>query len=330
MEKMPPPGKRYRDFKSYLKERFGAAVFKLPIDAGFTCPNRDGRTGTGGCIYCDGRGSRLRQAGSLPAVSEQVRSGMAYYRERRGAHLFIPYFQTGSNTDGPVDRLRSLYDEALAFPGTVGLAVGTRPDCLPDEVIALLASYQSRLLPHTPPTVGGTASLSEREVWVELGLQSIHPRTLALINRCHTVEDFTDAAGRAADAGLKVCAHVILGLPGESGDDMRETARALAALPVAGVKIHLLLVLEGTPLADIYRRGEVRLPSLAEYASWTADFLERLRPEMVIQRLSADGYRDILIAPEWANRKLEVLNAIEAELERRDTRQGHRWVRHPY
>ncbi len=302
---MPPREKRYRDFKTYLRERFGSTVFKLPLDAGFTCPNRDGRVGSGGCFYCDGRGSRLRRAGPLPSVTEQVRAGMDHYRERRGARLFLPYFQTFTNTYAPLERLRALYDEALAFPEVVGLAVGTRPDCLPDEVIALLASY-----------------LPRREVWVELGLQSIHPRTLALINRCHTAEEFTDAARRAAAAGLKVCAHVILGLPGESGEEMRETARALAGLPIAGVKIHLLLVLEGTPLAGLYRRGEVRLPSMEEYAARAADVLELLPPEVIIQRLTADGYRDILIAPAWANRKLEVLDAIQAELIRRDSRQG--------
>jgi radical SAM protein (TIGR01212 family) len=299
-------GKRYRDFKTYLRQRFGDVVFKIPIDAGFTCPNRDGRKGREGCIYCDGRGSALRQSGPLPSVTEQVRTGMERYRKEHGASLFMPYFQTFTNTDASPERLRELYDEALAFPGTVGLSVGTRPDCLSDEVIDLLSSY-------TPG----------RDVWVELGLQSIHPRTLDYLNRCHTVLDFTDAVRRAAAAGLQVCAHVILGLPGETPDDMTATARALGALPVAGIKIHLLLVIEGTPLADLWRQGEVTVfPSPEAYAARVVDVLEVLPPEMVIQRLTADGYRDILLAPPFANRKLVVLNAIEAELTRRGTWQG--------
>jgi hypothetical protein len=303
---MDQPPKPYRDFKTYLRERFGATVHKLPVDAGFTCPNRDGRLGTGGCSYCDGRGSRLRQAGPLPSVADQVRAGMAHYR-RRGVRLFIPYFQTFTNTDAPPGHLRRLYDEALSFPDTVGLAVGTRPDCLPPPVVALLASY-----------------LPAREVWVELGVQSMHDRTLEALNRCHTAEAVRRAVRRAAAAGLRVCAHVILGLPGETPEEMRETARRLAGLPIAGVKIHLLLVLEGTPLAQRFRRGEFSVPTLPEYASLAADFLEILPPGVVIQRLTADGYADVLLAPSWANRKLEVLDAITAELRRRGTRQGSR------
>ncbi len=306
MDERESAPRRYRDFKTWLRQRHGAVVYKLPVDAGFTCPNRDGRAGTDGCSYCDGRGSRLRQAGPLPGVREQLVVGMEHYRRRRGARLFLPYFQTFTNTYAPTERLKRLYDEALSLPGTVGLSVGTRPDCLPDETIALLASYRPG-----------------KEVWVELGLQSIHDRTLALVNRRHTAGDFVSAAGRAASAGLLVCAHVILGLPGESPGDMMETARALARLPVAGIKIHLLLVLEGTPLADMHRRGEAAVfPSPRAYAERVADFLELLPPAMVIQRLTADGYRDVLIAPDWANRKLEVLGAIERELERRDSRQG--------
>jgi radical SAM protein (TIGR01212 family) len=299
--------KRYRSFKDYLKDKYGCVVFKLPIDAGFTCPNRDGTLGTGGCIYCDGRGSRLRREGPLPTVSEQIKRGMDFYRERRGAKMFIPYFQTFTNTYAPLEDLRALYDEALSFPEAVGLSVGTRPDCLPDEVIGLLASRAV-----------------DREIWVELGVQSMHRRTLEFINRCHTPEDFTSAAERAAGAGLSVCAHIILGLPGEGPEEMMETARALARLPVKSVKIHLLLVLEGTPMADLYRRGEVTVPTLEEYVTWAADFLEVLPPEMIIQRLTADGYRDILIAPDWARNKMAVLTAINKELEDRGSRQGSR------
>jgi radical SAM protein (TIGR01212 family) len=298
------PGRRYYDFKTFLGATFGARVAKLPIDAGFTCPNRDGTRGTGGCSYCDGRGSRLRQAGPLPSVTEQLAAGAERYR-RHGAGKFIPYFQTFTNTHAPPDRLRALYDEAAAFPDAVGLAVGTRPDCVPDPVLDLLAGYAPRLA-----------------VFVEFGLQTAHPATLARIGRGHTWEESVDAVRRAAGRGLLVVAHLILGLPGESPAMMRETARAIAALPVASVKIHLLLALAGTRLGDAWRRGEVPLPALPEYAGWVADVLELLPAEVSLQRLTADGYRDVLLAPGWAGNKLAVLNAIERELARRDSWQG--------
>jgi radical SAM protein (TIGR01212 family) len=304
----PPPGnpaKRYYDFKSYLRAAFGARVAKLPIDAGFTCPNRDGRSGTGGCTYCDGRGSSLRRAGPLPSVSAQL----AVMRERylrHGAERFIPYFQTFTNTDAPPARLRALWDEAVgSSPDVVGLAVGTRPDCVPDETLDLLASYRARVRVH-----------------LELGLQSADPETISRINRGHTREQFDDAVRRAAARGIEVVAHAILGLPGETPAMMRETARVLAGLPIAGLKIHALLVLEGTALAGPWRRGEIALPDLPTYAGWVADFLELLPPDVFVERLTADGYRDILLAPAWSGTKLAVLNAIERELARRDSRQG--------
>jgi radical SAM protein (TIGR01212 family) len=299
------PSKRYYDFKTYLRGAFGARVAKLPVDAGFTCPNRDGRAGTGGCVYCDARGSALRQAGPLPPVAAQLAAMRERYR-RHGAERFIPYFQTFTNTDAPLERLRTLWDEALGFsPQVVGLAVGTRPDCVPDEVLDLLAGYRSRARVH-----------------LELGLQSAHPATIARIGRGHTREDFDDAVRRAAARGIEVVAHVILGLPGEDAAMMRETARALAALPIAGVKIHALLVLDGTPLAGQWRRGAVPLPALPTYAGWVADFLERLPPTVFIERLTADGYRDVLLAPQWSRNKLAVIGAIERELARRGSRQG--------
>jgi radical SAM protein (TIGR01212 family) len=299
------PGKRYRDFRTYLRDAFGARVAKLPVDAGFTCPNRDGRAGTGGCIFCDGRGSRLRQAGALPGVAAQLRAAEARYRAL-GYAKFIPYFQTFTNTDAPVARLAALWDEAAGFsPDVVGLAVGTRPDCVPDAVLDLLAAH-----------------LRRGRVHLELGLQSAHPATLARINRGHGRAAFDDAVRRAAARGIEVVAHVILGLPGEDAAMMRDTARALARLPVAGVKIHGLLVLEGTALAADWRRGGVPLPDLPTYAGWVADFLELLPPHVFVERLAADGHRDVRLAPAWAGGKHAVIAAVDAELARRGTRQG--------
>ena len=300
--------KRYYDLKSYWLNRFGCRVHKLPLDAGFTCPNRDGNAGAGGCIYCDPRGSALRRAGELPTVGEQLRRGKEYYRRRGKMEKFIAYFQTSTNTYADLGRLRALYDEALADEDVVGLSIGTRPDCVPGETLALIRSYAERY-----------------HVWLEFGLQSIHDRTLRAINRGHDAAAFVDAVRRAGGGPLLICAHIIVGLPGESREDIMETARAIAGLPIAGIKIHSLLALRGTVLGERYSRGEVALMNREEYVGTVCDILEILPPEMVIQRLTADGYRDIFLGPAWAGNKLAVLNAIARELEARDSWQGKRY-----
>ena len=297
--------KRYYDLKSYWRNHFGCNVYKLPIDAGFTCPNRDGAVSTGGCIYCDGRGSRLRQAGNLPSVTEQIRRGKEYYTKHRNAGKFIAYFQTFTNTYGPVDKLKKLYDEALAEEDVIGLSVGTRPDCVSDDVMNLIQDYAKRT-----------------HMWLELGLQSIHEKTLTFINRGHSAEDFTDAVQRTSGKNIHICTHIIIGLPGETREDMLETARVLATLPIHGIKIHLLLALMGTKMGDLYRQGRISLLEKDNYVRIVCDILEILPPEMVIQRLTADGYRDIFLAPQWAINKMELLNLIDRELERRNTHQG--------
>lgn len=300
--------KRYYDLKSFWRNRFGSRVYKLQIDAGFTCPNRDGTASTGGCIYCDGRGSRLRQAGPLPSVSEQIRRGKEYYKTHRNAGKFIAYFQTFTNTYGPIEKLRALYDEALGADDIVGLSVGTRPDCVPDDVIDLFQDYAKHF-----------------HVWLELGLQSIHNRTLQCINRGHSVETYLDAVHRAAGKNIHICTHIIVGLPGETREDMLETARVIATLPIQGIKIHLLLALRGTKMGDLYEQGEILLLEKDDYVRIVCDILEILPSEMVIQRLTADGYRDIFLAPRWAINKMEVLNGIDRELEKRNTFQGIRF-----
>ncbi|SEM39886.1 hypothetical protein SAMN04489760_11359 [Syntrophus gentianae] len=300
--------KRYTDLKTYWRNRFGCTVYKLPVDAGFTCPNRDGSRGTGGCIYCDGRGSRLRQEGPLPSVSEQIRRGREFYRNRKGARKFIAYFQTFTNTYAPCDQLQSLFDEALAQEDVIGLSVGTRPDCVPDEVLDLLKGYARNF-----------------HVWLEFGLQSISDGTLLRINRGHTAAEFFDAVRRAADDHLLICTHIIAGLPGEVPEDVLNTAQALASLPIAGIKIHSLLALSGTALGEEYKEGRLTLWTQEEYVRTVCDILELLPPEMVIQRLTADGYADIYLAPAWATNKMVILNAIDREMERRDARQGCRY-----
>ena len=299
--------KRFYDLKSFWRNRFGCKVYKLPIDAGFTCPNRDGRAATGGCIYCDGRGSKLRQAGPLPSVTEQIRKGMAYYTVHRQAGKFIAYFQTFTNTYGNIEHLKRLYDEALAHPDVLGLSIGTRPDCVPNAVLDLIANYAKT-----------------RHVWLELGLQSIHDRTLTFLNRGHNRETFLDAVGRIQGRGIHLCIHIIVGLPGETHEDILETARTLAGLSIQGIKIHSLLALQGTVLGSLCESGAVSLISKEEYVTTVCDILEILPPELVIQRLTADGYKDIFLGPPWAVNKMDVLNSIDWELKRRQTWQGIR------
>ncbi len=297
--------KRYYDLKSFWVNRFGCAVYKLQIDAGFTCPNRDGSVSTGGCTYCDGRGSKLRQMGSLPSVTDQIRRGKEYYIRTRSAGKFIAYFQTFTNTYGPIDKLKELYDEALAEADVIGVSIGTRPDCLSDDIIELLQDYARK-----------------RHVWLELGLQSIHDRTLQLINRGHSAATFLNAVRSVSGTNIHVCTHIIVGLPGETREDILETAKAVAKLPIHGIKVHSLLALRGTIIGDLYEKGEITTLSKDEYVRTVGDILEILPPEMVIQRLTADGYRDIFLGPMWAANKMEVLNGIDRELNRRDTYQG--------
>jgi hypothetical protein len=310
---MPKPdfwrnNKRYYDLKSYWRNLFGCNVHKLQIDAGFTCPNRDGHVATGGCIYCDGRGSKLRQKGELPSVSQQIQNGKKFYKPH--ASKFVAYFQTFTNTYAPVEKLQILYDEALAQEDVVGLSIGTRPDCVGPDVIDLLKGY-----------------VQKYHVWLELGLQSMHDKTLKFINRGHDFRQFLDAVGTLAGENIHLCAHIIVGLPGETDEEILQTAKAVAALPINGIKIHSLLALEGTVLGEMYKNGAIKIMSKDKYVSLVADILEILPTEMVIQRLTAEGYRDIFLAPDWAMNKLDVLNSVNKELERRDSYQGKHFIK---
>ncbi len=298
--------KRYYDLKSYWRNLFGCTVHKLQIDAGFTCPNRDGHVATGGCIYCDGRGSKLRQMGPLPSVADQIASGKQYYKP--SASKFVAYFQTFTNTYAPVDYLKAIYDEALAQKDIIGLSIGTRPDCLGPDVVELLTGYAKKY-----------------HVWVELGLQSIHDRTLQFLNRGHTYRQFLNAVSSLTGRGMNICVHIIIGLPGESDEDVYITARTIADLPIDGIKIHSLLALNGTHLGALCQKGDIHMISKDQYVTLIADVLELLPPSMVIQRLTADGYRDIFLAPDWAKNKLDVLNSIHKELENRNSFQGRRY-----
>ncbi|MBE0465970.1 MAG: TIGR01212 family radical SAM protein [Candidatus Desulforudis sp.] len=297
---------RYYPFSRFLRKRFGAPVYKIPLDAGFSCPNRDGTIGRGGCAFCYNPSFGPFADRALP-IDKQIAVWASRLRRRhRNAVKFLAYLQNYTNTYGPPAQLERIYDAALAHPDVIGLAIGTRPDCVPDPVLDLIESYAAT-----------------RHVWLEYGLQSIHNRTLVRINRGHTAEQFMDAVCRTRGRGIFVCAHVILGLPGETPADAVATARALTELRLDGVKIHHLQVLRGTPLAAAYQNGGLEVLAPAEYVRWVCDFLEHLGPRITIHRLVGDVLDgDLLVAPRWRLTKSEMLRRIERELERRGTVQG--------
>lgn len=297
--------KAYQVFSEQLKMHFGVRVHKISVDAGFGCPNRNGGREGPGCLFCDPGGSGAVGIERQLCVAEQLELGKEVMLRKYRAGKFMAYFQPFSNTLAPVSQLRALYDEALAIKDVVGLAVGTRPDCLPSDVLDLLAEYHRRTY-----------------FWLELGLQSSHDRTLDWLQRGHDYATFARAYHEAKCRGLRVCVHVILGLPGESREDMLATADVLAELQVDGVKLHLLHVLKMTPLGDLYAHGKIELLGLDEYVELVVDVMERLHPGTQIHRLTGDGPRDQLLAPLWSLNKWEVLNAIDAEFARRGSRQG--------
>jgi radical SAM protein (TIGR01212 family) len=300
-------GRRYHAFGRFLRARFGCKVHRVTIDAGFTCPNVDGTVAVGGCVYCDNRSFSPNRRLPRTTIREQVRRGIQILQAGNKAERFLAYFQAATNTYAPAAKLKRLYDEALDHPQVVGLAVGTRPDCVGDDILDLLEHYAR-----------------DRYVCLELGLQTMHDRSLDWMNRGHHYDAFVDAVKRCQGRGLDLCAHVILGLPGESHADMMATALALAALPVNGVKIHNLHVVRHTPLEDAYLKGEVRLLERDEYVGIVCDFLERLPATMVIHRLSGEAPPDYLVAPLWCLDKPGLLQAIHVELESRDSWQGRK------
>lgn len=298
----PPP---YRRLSAYLFSIFGERVQKVTLDAGLTCPNRDGKISHGGCLYCNDRGSGTGAAFHGKSITAQLQEGMERLHRRYGANKFIAYFQSFSNTYAPLAQLRALYEEALAFPEVVGLSIGTRPDCLTEDILQLLSNYTRT-----------------HAIWLELGLQSAHDPTLQRINRGHDAACFTGAIHQAAGRGLHLVAHVILGLPGESRAEMLATAEFLATLPVDGVKIHLLYVAKSTPLAEVYHSGDYQPLSFEDYVTVVVDFLELLPPQMVIHRLTGDPHRGELVAPAWCLDKAQVLNRIHQTMARRGSHQG--------
>jgi radical SAM protein (TIGR01212 family) len=298
----------YTSYNQYLQKMFGCRVYKVSIDAGFTCPNRDGTKGHGGCIFCDETGSSSRTHFQTTPLKEQILQNIKVRKSRYGAKKFIVYFQSYTNTYASLEHLKQLYDEAIkVHPDIVGLAISTRPDCVNKEKLELIASYREKV-PY---------------VCVEYGMQTMHNRTLKTINRCEAHEDFLRAIQLTKDYNLDHCVHVVLGLPGETREEQLKTADTLAQLKVGGVKIHLLVAMENTPLASLYRAGKWSPLSCEEYIALACDFIERLHPDCIIHRVSGNGHPKHIVAPQWViGNKKGIMNSIHSTLVERDTRQG--------
>ena len=285
---------------------FGFEVQKIAVDGGFTCPNRDGTKGWGGCTYCNNAAFSPAAGSPLP-VQEQVIRGISRFERRGRTRGFLVYFQPYSNTYGKsLGELKALYDAALDHPKVVGLAVGTRPDCISAAILTLLSSYAKK----------------GKQVWIEYGLQSVHNRTLEQIHRGHTFEQYCRAVAATQGSGILICTHIILGLPGESHSDMMATVRFLSTQGVHGIKMHHLHILRNTPMAEEYLRGRIRLFEEEEYVRLAADVLENLPPSMVIQRICGEAPREMVLAPAWTLKARQIPQLVSRELERRGREQG--------
>ncbi len=301
--------KRFLSIDAVFKREFGAKTVKIPLNAGFSCPNRDGTKGRGGCIYCSDSLSGDFAQSSKMSIAEQFEREKSLYLNKWGVTKYIAYFQAGTNTYAPTERLREVYREALCLEGVVGLSIATRADCISGETADMLAEL-SRITYLT----------------VELGLQSSHDKTAEKINRCHSYADFLSGYSLLKKRGVRACIHIINGLPGEGHDDMMKTVRDVAALKPYEIKIHLMHIIRGTPAQQLYLSGELVPLEKEEYISLVCDQLEILPPGTAIGRLTGDGDKRVLVAPDWSLNKRSVLNGIDKELKRRDSYQGIRYV----
>lgn len=281
----------------YLRERFGCKVYKISINGGFTCPNRDGTVGTGGCIFCSAGGSGEFSTDPLMSVTDQIEEARKKVSSKIKDGKYIAYFQSFTGTYAPAERLRQLYEEAIAHPDIAALSIATRPDCLPEEVLDLLEEL-NRIKP----------------VWTELGLQTIHENTAKLINRCYDLKVYDRALSELKKRGIEVITHVILGLPGETRDDMYETVKYVCDAGTDGIKLQLLHVLKGTVLESMYEKGEFSVLTEDEYINILKECVKLIPDRVVIHRLTGDGDKKILTAPLWSGDKKHVLNRINKEV----------------
>jgi uncharacterized protein len=296
-------------FGQVMLARYGERVHKIAIDAGFTCPNRDGSIGRGGCTFCNNvsfspNGRKPRKI--VRRIADQIESGRQIIRKRTGAKKYIAYFQAYTNTYADVCELTRLYDEALKEPDVIGLAIGTRPDCVPDEVLDLLVAYQQQ----------------GYEIWLELGLQSSHDDSLRHVNRGHGFAEYEQAVLKARSCGIKVCTHLILGLPGESTEHHITSLERVLELGVDGLKFHPLHVVKGTQLANEWRRGEYKPLTMDEYVSDVVELINRTPADVTFHRLTGTASSTILLAPGWCSKKWQVLNNITVALAKREKMVG--------
>ena len=302
-------GKRDYSFNSYLKQTFGEKVYKISLNGGFTCPNRDGTLGTRGCIFCSEGGSGDFAPDAALPIGEQIEEGIRMIRQKTDASKYIAYFQAFTNTYAPYEKLHSLFYDAILRQEIVGLAVGTRPDCLPPDVLELLDELNQI-----------------KPVFVELGLQTIHEKTAQFIRRGYPLSCFEQAVKALHDLGINVVVHLILGLPGETEEMMLESVRYLNQLPVNGVKFSLLHVLKHTDLGALYEKHPFPVYELDDYVDFVIRCIEELREDIVIHRLTGDGPKDLLIAPRWTLNKRKVLNEISRRMKETNSRQGKRFI----
>ncbi len=298
-------GLRYYSYRYFLKNRYGHRVQRVSIDAGFTCPNVDGTVAFGGCTFCDNRSFSPSRRQPKFTITEQINDGINRLKRRYKCEHFTAYFQPATNTYAPVEKLRQMYDEALSHPDIVAMSVGTRPDCVPDDVLDLLQEFAQRT-----------------DLTVEYGMQTMHDKSLDWMNRGHHHDAMVEAMERSHGRGFEICAHIMLGLPGESHEDMLATAHEVVRLGLDAVKIHNLYAVENTPLADQVRSGQVKLMERDDYVSTLVDFLELLPQNIIVERISGDSPDNYFIGPAWCLDKPMVLKAVEAEFSHRGTWQG--------
>ncbi|TKJ47957.1 TIGR01212 family radical SAM protein [Candidatus Aerophobetes bacterium Ae_b3a] len=302
-------GRRYYPFSQFLKERFGCKVYKLPVDAGFTCPNRDGKIGYGGCTYCYNPSFSPPILLQKSSISLQVKYRKALLKRKGKVNKFLVYFQSYTNTYAKVKILKRLYDEAIQDKDVIGFCIGTRPDCVPDEVLDLIESYAQNY-----------------HIWLEYGLQSMHDETLLRIRRGHNFAQFGDAVKRTQGRNIFICVHIILGLPGEAKEDILKTTRALVRMGIDGIKLHHLQVIKNTRIAREFSKGEFKVLSLEDYIKLVCDVLELLPARIAIQRLVGEVLQDkMLVAPRWNLNKHKVLSAIDQEFVDRGSFQGSKF-----
>ena len=304
----PSDGKRYYTWNRFLRNEFGHKVFKVSLDAGFDCPNRDGTVAFGGCTFCSAAGSGDFAGNRVDPIDVQFAEIKAKMQQKWKDGKTMAYFQAYTNTHAPLAELKEKFEAALAQEGVMGLSIATRPDCLPDDVVEYLAELNERTY-----------------LWVELGLQTVHEKTATLINRAHDYQTYVEGVEKLRKHNIRICSHIINGLPLEDYDMMMETAKAVAKLDVQGIKIHLLHLLKGTPMVKQYEKGMLEFLDKDAYINLVADQLEVIPPEMVVQRITGDGPIDLMIGPMWSVNKWEVLNGIDAELARRNSWQGKKF-----